>query len=159
VVVGALVTSRVYPDWAVRPIVVHDVPVSTQPPDRDVVFVREKARRTLPISLLVLLAIVAMYLPLPKRFVAALPLAIAIVLTVRLLQFLRGRPGRERVWPVVTLVLVGLLLSNLATQVLFYDSVRAYEQCMDGAQTSQAAGACEQLRRQSPLGRAGLPLE
>jgi RsiW-degrading membrane proteinase PrsW (M82 family) len=133
--------------------------MSTQPPDRDVAFVREKARRTLPISLLVLLAIVAMYLPLPKRFVAALPLAIAIVLSVRLLQFLRERPGRERVWPVVTLVLIGVLLSNLAAQVLFYDAVHAYEQCMKGAQTSQAAGACDQFRRQSPLGRAGLPLD
>lgn len=122
-------------------------------------FAREKARRTLPISLLVLLGIIAMYLPLPKRFVAVLPLLIAIVLSVRLLQFLRDRPGRERVWPVITLVLVGLLLSSLGVQALFYESVKAYEQCLEGAQTQQARAACEELRRQSPLGGTGFPLE
>ncbi len=138
---------------------VHDGRVSQQPPQRDVAYLREKARRTLPISVLVLLAIVAMYLPLPKRFVAAAPLVIAIVLSFRLLQFLRHRPGRERVWPVLTLVIVGLLLSNLAVQALFYESVSAYERCIETAQTAQAAGACEELRRQSPLGGTGFPLE
>ena len=122
-------------------------------------YAREKARRTLPISLLVLLGIIAMYLPLPKRFVAVLPLVIAIVLSVRLLQFLRNRPGRERVWPVITLVLVGLLLSSLGMQAVFYESVSAYEQCLEGAQTQQAKATCEQLRRQSPFGGAGFPLE
>jgi RsiW-degrading membrane proteinase PrsW (M82 family) len=139
--------------------VVHDGPVSTQPQDRDVAFAREKARRTLPISVLVLLAIIAMYLPLPKRFVALAPLVIAVVLSIRLLQFLRNQPGRERVWPVVTLVLIGLLVSNLAVQALFYEAVNAYEQCVDTAQTSQAAGECEELRRKSPLGGTGFPLE
>lgn len=157
--VAALVTARVYPDWVTRPSVVHDGPVSTQPRDPDVAFARDKARRTLPISVLMLLAIVAMYLPLPKRFVALAPLVIAVVLSIRLLQFLRNRPGRERVWPVVTLVLVALLLSNLAVQALFYESVSAYERCVESAQTSQAAGTCEELRRKSPLGGTGFPLQ
>lgn len=137
---------------------VHDGPVSLQPGDRDLAFAREKAKRTLPISVLVLLAIVAMYLPLPKRFVALLPLTVAIVLVIRLLAFLRDRPGRERIWPVVTLVLVGLLLSSLGVQVVFYETVRAYEQCVETAQTQQARAACEELRRDSPLG-TGFPLE
>ncbi len=122
------------------------------PDPRDVAFAKEKAKRTLPVSLLVLLGIIAMYLPLPKRFVAVLPFAIAVVMTVRLLQFLRGRAGRERVWPVITLVLTGLLLGSLALQAAFYPAVRDYEQCVAGAQTSHARAACEEIRQQSPLG-------
>lgn len=129
-----------------------------QPRDRDVEFIREKARRTLPISFLVLLGIIAMYLSLPQRFVAALPLLLAAVLSVRLLVFLRGRPSRDRVWPVVTLTLVVMLLSGLAMQGLFYESVSAYERCVEQAQTSRAAAVCEELRENSPLGR-GFPLE
>lgn len=114
--------------------------------DQEIAFAREKAKRTLPVALLVLLGLVAMYLPLPKRFVAVLPLVLAVVLTVRLLRFLSARAGREKIWPVVTLVIAGMLLSTLALQVVFYDTVSAYEQCLDGAQTSTAAGDCEQLR-------------
>lgn len=125
---------------------------AVRPEPREIAFAREKAKRTLPVSLLVLLGIVAMYLPLPKRFVAALPFVIAIVLTVRLLQFLRGRTGRERLWPVVTLVLTGLLLSSLAMQAVFYPSVSAYEKCMSGALTSHGRAACEQIRKEGPFG-------
>ena len=39
-------------------------------PAGPIVFAREKAKRTLPVALLVLLGLTAMYLPLPKRFVA-----------------------------------------------------------------------------------------
>lgn len=132
--------------------------MSQQPRDRDLTFAREKAQRTLPISTLVLLSVVAMYLPLPKRFVAALPLAIALVLSVRLLRFLRHRAGRERLWPVITLLLVTLLLTNLAGQALFYDTVSAYEQCVATAQTNAAAADCEQLREKGPLRDTGLLL-
>lgn len=125
---------------------------AVRPEPRDIAFAREKAKRTLPVSLLVLLGIIAMYLPLPKRFVAVLPFAIAIILTVRLLQFLRGRAGREKMWPVITLVLTGLLLGSLALQAAFYPNVRAYEQCAAGAQTSHARAACEQIRQQGPFG-------
>lgn len=125
----------------------------TEPsPELDIAFRREKAKRTLPVSLLVLLGLVAMYLPLPKRFVAFLPLVLAVVLTIRLLRFLAPRARREKVWPALTLGLVGMLLSTLAMQVAFYDKVSAYEQCLDGAQTSLARGDCEHQKDASLLG-------
>ena len=114
--------------------------------EQEIAFAREKAKRTLPVALLVLLGLVAMYLPLPKRFVAFLPLLVAVVLTVRLLRFLSTRAGRERVWPVVTLVIVGMLLSMLALQVAFYGTVSAYEDCLSGAQTKQAEADCDVIR-------------
>ncbi|HET9631878.1 MAG TPA: hypothetical protein VFP73_05740 [Terrabacter sp.] len=121
-------------------------------PEQDLAFRREKAKRTLPVSLLVLLGLVAMYLPLPKRFVAFLPLVLAVVLTVRLLRFLSPSSSREKVWPALTLAMVGLLLSTLTMQVAFYDKVSAYEQCLDQAQTNLAKGECEQQRNASLLG-------
>ena len=112
----------------------------------------DRSRGAISGVLLVLLGIIAMYLPLPQRFVAALPFVIAVVLTVRLLQFLRGQTGREKVWPVITLVLTGLLLGSLAMQAAFYPSVRAYEECMSSAQTSSARAMCEEIRQQGPFG-------
>lgn len=126
--------------------------VSSPDERRDIGFAREKAKRTLPVTVLVLLGIIAMYLPLPKRFVAAIPFLIAAVLTVRLLRFLADRSGREKIWPAITLGIVALMLSTLAMQLVFYDDVSAYEACMQSAQTQQARGDCEQLREQSPLG-------
>lgn len=114
--------------------------------EQEITFAREKAKRTLPVALLVLLGLVATSLPLPKRFVAVLPLVLAVVLTFRLLRFLSTRPGKEKIWPVVTLVITGVLLSGLGIQAAFYDTVSAYEQCIAGAQTSIAAGSCAQLR-------------
>lgn len=121
-------------------------------PEQDLAFRREKAKRTLPVSLLVLLGLVAMYLPLPKRFVAFLPLVLAVVLTVRLLRFLSPSSSREKVWPALTLAMVGLLLSTLTMQAAFYDKVSAYEQCLDQAQTNLAKGECDQQRDSSLLG-------
>jgi heme/copper-type cytochrome/quinol oxidase subunit 4 len=120
--------------------------------EQEIAFAREKAKRTLPIALLVLLGLVAMYLPLPKRFVAFLPLVLAVVLTVRLLRFLSMRTGKEKIWPVITLVISGMLLSSLALQVAFYDSVSAYEKCVAGAQTSIAEGDCAKLRDAGMVG-------
>jgi cytochrome bd-type quinol oxidase subunit 2 len=120
--------------------------------EQEIAFAREKAKRTLPIALLVLLGLVAMYLPLPKRFVAFLPLVVAIVLTIRLLRFLSMRAGREKIWPVFTLVIVGMLLSTLALQVAFYGTVSAYEECLAGAQTNLAQADCEKLKESSMLG-------
>jgi RsiW-degrading membrane proteinase PrsW (M82 family) len=114
--------------------------------EQEITFAREKAKRTLPVALLVLLGLIATSLPLPKRFVAVLPLVLAVVLTFRLLRFLSARAGKEKIWPVVTLVITGVLLSGLAMQAVFYDSVSAYEASLDGAQTSIAAGSCAQLR-------------
>lgn len=118
----------------------------------DLRLARDRARLSLPVSLLVLLAIIAMTMPLPKRFVAVLPLLVALPLTIKLLRFLTGRPRRERFWPILTLVVIGMLLSQLSLQAMFFSQVRAYEQCLDNAQTGVARGACEQLRRQAPPG-------
>jgi len=125
----------------------------TQPDlDREIAFAREKAKRTLPVAVLVLLALVAMYLPLPKRLVAFIPLAVALVLTVRLLRFLSARAGREKIWPAVTLAIIGVLIMTLVLQVAFYGAVRAYEDCVARAQTSLAQADCEKLRESGPLG-------
>jgi cytochrome bd-type quinol oxidase subunit 2 len=123
-----------------------DVRMTEPQLEQEIAFAREKAKRTLPVALLVLLGLVAMYLPLPKRFVAFLPLLVAVVLTIRLLRFLSKRAGREKIWPAFTLVIVGMLLSTLTLQVAFYGAVRAYEDCVSGAQTRQAKADCEVLR-------------
>ena len=118
---------------------------------REMAFAREKAKLTLPVALLVMLALVAMYLPLPKRFVAFIPLVIAVVLTVRLLRFLTMRAGREKIWPALTLVIIAMLMSSLLFQLAFYRTVSAYEECRAGAQTSVAQGDCERLKEPGPL--------
>ena len=120
--------------------------------EEEITFAREKAKRTLPLALLALLGLVAMYLPLPKRFIAFVPLLIAVVLTIRLLRFLSARSGREKIWPAFTLVIVGMLLSTLVLQAAFYDSWSAYEDCLAGAQTRQATADCAQLKDAGMLG-------
>ncbi|MEO6998275.1 MAG: hypothetical protein ABI112_09350 [Terracoccus sp.] len=126
--------------------------MSSPEQERSVTYARDKARLTLPVLVCVLLAVVAMYLPLPKRFVAVVPLLLAIALSVRLLRFLSNRRGREKIWPAMTLGIVGLLLASLVVQGAFYSKVQAYEQCVDGAQTAQARAACESLRNSVVLG-------
>ena len=106
--------------------------------EQEIAFAREKAKRTLPVALLVLLGLVAMYLPLPKRFVAFLPLVLAIVLTVRLLRFLSLRAGARE-------GLAGLHARHRPARCSrarpsrspSTDSVSAYEDCLSGAQTQQ----------------------
>ncbi len=126
--------------------------VSKQQLDPAAVDARERARRTLPVSLLMLIGVVGMYLPLPRRFVAVLPLLVAGYFTIALLRFLAGRPGRQKIWPAITLGIIGVLLASLAFQAAFYPTVKAYETCLAGAQTSQARAVCEQTRSTSPLG-------
>ena len=126
--------------------------MSSREQERSIAYARDKARLTVPVLICVLLAVVAMYLPLPKRFVAVVPLVLAVGLSVRLLRFLSNRRGREKIWPAVTLAIVGLLLASLAVQGAFYRTVQAYEQCVDGAQTAQARADCEGLRDSMVLG-------
>ncbi|OFE14786.1 hypothetical protein BA895_08890 [Humibacillus sp. DSM 29435] len=126
--------------------------MSSEERERSIAYAREKARRTVPVLICVLLAVVAMYLPLPKRFIAVVPLLLAVGLSVRLLRFLSNRRGREKIWPAMTLGIVGLLLASLAVQGAFYRTVQAYEQCIDGAQTAQARADCEGLRDSIVLG-------
>ena len=126
--------------------------MSTTEKERSIAYARDKARLTLPVLVCVMLAVVAMYLPLPKRFIAVVPLLLAVALSVRLLRFLSSRRGREKIWPAVTLGVIGLLLASLAVQGAFYRTVQAYEQCVDGAQTAQAKADCESLRDSVVLG-------
>ncbi len=126
--------------------------MSTTEKERSIAYARDKARLTLPVLVCVMLAVVAMYLPLPKRFVAVVPLLLAVALSIRLLRFLSSRRGREKIWPAVTLGVIGLLLASLAVQGAFYRTVQAYEQCVDGAQTAQAKADCESLRDSVVLG-------
>lgn len=126
--------------------------MSSQEKERSITDARDKARLTLPVLVCVLLAVVAMYLPLPKRFIAVVPLLLAAGLSVRLLRFLSSRRGREKIWPAMTLGIVGMLLASLIVQGAFYSKVQAYEQCIDGAQTAQARADCESLRDSVVLG-------
>lgn len=129
----------------------------SQPPrdpqrEAEIAYAREKARYSLPVPLFALVGITAMYLPLPQRFVALLPLVIAVVLAVRLLRFLTPRPGREKVWAGVALGVLTLPITSLLLQALMYGPVSRYEDCIAGAQTNVARGQCERLREASPLG-------
>ena len=92
------------------------------------------------------------FVPTPERVVAVGPLLLAVALSIRLRRFLSGRRGREKIWPAVTLGVIGLLLASLAVQGAFYRTVQAYEQCVDGAQTAQAKADCESLRDSVVLG-------
>ena len=120
--------------------------------DEQVAYALEKGRRTLPVAVFALLGLVAMYLPLPQRFVAFAPLLVSLFLTLRLLRFLTARPGREKVWPVVSLGIVAMLLTTLVAQIVLYGPVSTYEACLDNAQTSLARADCEQMRESGPLG-------
>ena len=120
--------------------------------DEQVAYAREKGRRALPVALFALLGLAAMYLPLPQRFVAFVPLLISLVLTLRLLRFLTSRPGREKAWPIISLAIVSMLLTTLVMQILLYGPVSAYESCIDNAQTALARADCQQLRESGPLG-------
>jgi hypothetical protein len=120
--------------------------------EQEIVLARERAKRTLPLIAFVLLGLVAISLPLPKRFVAALPLLVAAYLSVRLLRFLRDRPTSEKLWTALSLGIIVAMLLTLVVQVFFYGPVSAYEQCLDQAQTSTARASCEQLQRTGLLG-------
>ncbi len=113
---------------------------------------RERARRTLPLIPFVLLGLIAITLPLPKRFVAALPLAVAAYLSVRLLRFLRDRPAREKIWTALSFGVIVSMLLTLVVQAIFYGPVSAFEECVDQAQTSAARAACGELQDGSLLG-------
>ena len=120
--------------------------------EQEIVLARERAKRTLPLIAFVLLGLIAITLPLPKRFVAALPLVVAAYLSVRLLRFLKDRPTSEKLWTALSLGIIVTMLLTLVVQVFFYGPVSAYEQCFDQAQTSTARASCEHLQRTGLLG-------
>ena len=120
--------------------------------EQEIVLARERAKRSLPLIAFVLLGLVAITLPLPKRFVAALPLVVAAYLSVRLLRFLKDRPTSEKLWTALSLGIIVAMLLTLVVQVIFYGPVSAYEQCYDQAQTSTARASCDQPQRSGLLG-------
>ena len=120
--------------------------------EQEIALARERARRTLPLIGFVLLGLIAITLPLPKRFVAALPLVVAAFLSVKLLRYLKERPTSEKIWTALSLGVIVSMLLTLLVQAIFYGPVSAYEQCYDQAQTSAARAACDQLQRSGLLG-------
>lgn len=120
--------------------------------EQEIALARERARRTLPLIGFVLLGLIAITLPLPKRFVAALPLVVAAYLSVKLLRYLKKRPTSEKIWTALSLGVIVSMLLTLLVQAIFYGPVSAYEQCYDQAQTSAARAACDQLQRSGLLG-------
>ena len=121
----------------------------TQPPqptrEQEIVLARERAKRTLPLIGFVLLGLIAITMPLPRRFVAALPLLVAAYLSVKLLRFLKDRPTSEKLWTAISLGIIVSMLLTLVVQAVFYGPVSAYEQCIDQAHTSAARASCDQL--------------
>ncbi|HET8988205.1 MAG TPA: hypothetical protein VFN43_06800 [Humibacillus sp.] len=120
--------------------------------EEEIVLARERARRTLPLIAFVLLGLIAISLPLPKRFVAALPLVVAAYLSVKLLRVLKDRPTSEKIWTGLSLGIIVSMLLTLVVQAVFYGPVSAYEQCFEQAQTSAARASCDQLQRTGLLG-------
>jgi len=117
-------------------------------------FCASLAAFSLTMFCLILLVMFAMNLRLPQRLIAIVPITVAGVESVRALMTL-GRleaTGRERLWPVVSLGLVGLMLMSLLTQVIFYGPQKAYEDCMTGAHTRVAQAECQHQRERSVLG-------
>jgi len=115
---------------------------------------RRSATYSLTMFCLILLVMFAMNLRLPQRLVAIVPITVAGVESVRALMAL-GRleaSSRERLWPVVSLGLVGLMLMSLLTQVVFYGPQKAYEDCMTGAHTRVAQVDCQRQRERPVLG-------
>ena len=106
--------------------------------EQEIALARERARRTLPLIGFVLLGLIAITMPLPKRFVAALPLVVAAYLSVKLLHYLRERPTGEKIWTALSLGVIVSILLTLVVQAIFYGPVSAYEQCYDQAHTSAA---------------------
>lgn len=96
-------------------------------------------------SLMAFTTLVAMMAPLPRRFITVLPLVVAVVLAIRYLRRLPSALRRERMMPILTLVVMGIVALLLAVQALAYNQVRDYEQCRLGAQTAAARADCESL--------------
>ncbi|MCU1537698.1 MAG: hypothetical protein JWP82_2049 [Humibacillus sp.] len=120
--------------------------------DEEIALARERAKASLPLVAFVLLGLLAITMPLPRRFVAALPLAVAAYLSVRLLRSMQDRPMREKVWTALSLGIIASMLVSLGVQAAFYGPLSAYETCMGEALTSAARASCDQLHLSRVLG-------
>lgn len=120
--------------------------------EHEIALAKERAKRSLPLMAFVLLGLLAISLPLPKRFVAVLPLLVAAYLSVRLLRLVKDRSTSEKLWTALSLGIIVAMLLTLLVQGVFYGPVSAYEQCFDQAQTAAARASCGQLQRSGLLG-------
>jgi len=109
---------------------------------------------SLTVVALFLLILLASGLPLPQRAVALVPIVLAAVTSVRELVRLQREkaPPLMRFGPFLTLGFVGMLLLAAATQVALYVPLKAYEDCLAGANTQAAQASCAQQRQQSLVG-------
>jgi len=103
---------------------------------------------------LFLLILLGSALPLPQRAVTIVPVVLAAVTSVReLVRLQRSHaPPLMRFGPFLTLGFVGMLLLAAATQVALYAPLKAYEDCLAGANTQAAQAVCSQERQQSLVG-------
>jgi len=102
---------------------------------------------------LFLLILLASALPLPQRAVALVPIVLAAVTSVRELMRLRREqaPALMRFGPFLTLGFLGMLLAAV-TQAALYQPLKAYQDCLAGANTETAKTACLKEHQQSLVG-------
>lgn len=118
---------------------------------------RERAYRSryaLTTAALFLLVLTGFGLPLPQRLVVAVPLLVALVVSVReLFRLARARmAGLARLGAATAVGISLFLLLGMGTQLLFYAPQQRYEQCLSGANTETAKAACAQERQQGIIG-------
>jgi len=103
---------------------------------------------------LFMLILLASALPLPQRAVALVPIVLAAVTSVRELMRLRREqaPALMRFGPFLTLGFLGMLLLAAVTQAAFYQPLKAYQDCLAGANTETAKTACLKEHQQSLVG-------
>lgn len=104
-------------------------------------------------ALLLLLGYIAAQTLLPWKALALLPLGYAAVESGRaILAFAASsnKGGRGAVmWTVLGTVLIGLTMTSVIVPYFFYDSMKAYQDCMLGANTSVASARCQSVLRGS----------
>lgn len=109
---------------------------------------------SLTVVALFVLILLASGLPLPQRAVAILPIGLAAFVSVRELVRLHREqaPTLMRFGPFLTLGFVGMLLLSAVAQIALYGPLKAYQDCLAGANTQAAQAACSQERQQSLVG-------
>lgn len=115
---------------------------------------RQRGRYSLTVAALFVLILVGGGLPLPRRGVVVVPIALTIVVSVREMRRLSRESASAftRFGPVVALGLCAVLLLGAVTQAIFYAPQKRYEDCMTGANTNAAQAVCGQQRQQSIVG-------
>ena len=112
-----------------------------------------RPQRTLPpgavharrAGIFLLLGALGVILPLPWTGIALVPLSIAGVESIRALKVMRAAqaPARSVLSALFGLVLTMMLAGAFALPYAFYDTMKGYQECMLGANTSVAAAKCQ----------------